>query len=129
MKQSSKQGGTTPVTVEKGDGEPVGVVGLRSGGPESEIPKPKGPCFTNPELDEMSADAYERLRKHDKGNISTPAYQGIAWFWNIDYKFALRDVTPERRVAVHSAFLEAGLKVGGSSRKHAEIVKRIIPEW
>jgi hypothetical protein len=58
----------------------------------------------------------------DETKIGTAAYQGHAYFWAYEYRHLLRDVTPVRRRAVHSALLHNGLSVDGESPDHEAVI-------
>jgi len=72
----------------------------------------------------LSSPAIQRLRAMDDAFVGTPNYMGIVYFWNIEYKFSLRDAPPSKRIEVHNAFLKAGLDVSGVSSKHAAILRK-----
>ena len=63
----------------------------------------------------------------DQAYIGTLAYQGIAYFWNHEYRFSLRDCKDSERILVHDAFLAEALDLSGKSARHNEIVNSIIP--
>ena len=63
----------------------------------------------------------------DQAYIGTLAYQGIAYFWNHEYRFSLRDCKDSERILVHDAFLREALALSGKSPRHDEIVNSIIP--
>ena len=63
----------------------------------------------------------------DQAYIGTLAYQGIAYFWNHEYRFSLRDCKDSERILVHDAFLREALDLSGKSPRHDEIVNSIIP--
>ena len=73
--------------------------------------------------------AFDAVKALDETFIGTPNYMGLAWFWEYDYRHALRDCTREQRVAVHDAFIAARLNVAGNSEAHTNIVARLIPGW
>jgi len=79
----------------------------------------------------LKPDAFDALRIADEGLIGTPAYMGIAWFWNNDYKHYLRGdikaISYATRRKVHNAWLRAGLAVDGSSPEHKAILHRYVP--
>ncbi len=74
----------------------------------------------------ISFKASQKLRDLDETFVGTPDYMGIAYFWSSEYKFSLRDASPDKRRAVHAAFLKAGLPVDGESPQHEAIVEKIV---
>ena len=64
----------------------------------------------------------------DKERVGTMRYQGVAWFWNYEFRHYLRDADRWARVRVHNAFLRAGLAVDGDSEAHWQIVRE-VPTW
>ena len=59
--------------------------------------------------------------------VGTKGYIGVGFFWNLEYKFYLRDASVAQRRKVHHAFLKAGLDLAGESTEHLAIINRIIP--
>lgn len=72
--------------------------------------------------------ALEELRV-DYSNLGTIDYQGIAFFWNMEYKHILRDASRDVRVGVHSILLDENLPLNGVSDKHYEIIKHQQNYW
>ena len=62
----------------------------------------------------------------DKQNVGTPFYEGHAYFWNMKYKWDLRDTTPNIRRQIHKIFLDEGLDLSGYTKRHDEVVNRFI---
>lgn len=58
----------------------------------------------------------------DAALVGTPDYMGIAYFWSMAYKHALRNASVKDRQRVHDAFLKSGLPLGGDSPEHEKIV-------
>ena len=82
-----------------------------------------------PELKEyLDGDKSGHLWKlyNDIACIGTKDYQGYAYFWQHEYKHFLRDCTRGRRKRVHNAWLKEGLPLDGISKRHMEIVRKII---
>lgn len=66
------------------------------------------------------------IRTLDESFVGTRDYMGIAYFWNLEYKFKLRDTTTAIRRAVHTAFLKEGLELNGESPAHAAIIDKLV---
>ena len=79
------------------------------------------------ELDSLllSHTAYVAVIKLDTLYIGTDDYMGLAWFWNHEYNDYLRpeNCTVKKRVAVHDAFVKAGLELKEASTKHLKLIK------
>jgi hypothetical protein len=58
----------------------------------------------------------------DRAMIGTPDYMGMAFWWNHEYKFYLREATNKQRKRAHDAILAGGLPLNGVSDEHAKIV-------
>lgn len=74
----------------------------------------------------MTYPAFDALMELDDGFVGSYHYMGIAYFWSYEYRHYLRDTTYAKRVMVHTALLDAGLAVDGTSDKHEEIIERIV---
>lgn len=48
---------------------------------------------------------FEELNKLDKSFIGTNDYMGLAYFWDHDIKYWLRDASKYQRVKVHKLFM------------------------
>lgn len=78
-------------------------------------------CYNLP----LTSQAYYSLHALDeKTLIGSPDYLGLAYFWNHEYRFHLREASPKQRKAVHDAFLAAGLTLDGAGPEHAAIVEK-----
>jgi hypothetical protein len=73
-------------------------------------------------LGPISHTSFCALSAHDETLIGTPAYLGVAFFWNHEYRIPMRDVSFTTRRRVHRALLTAGLALDGKSRKHQQII-------
>jgi hypothetical protein len=74
----------------------------------------------------LTPDQYKRLLAIDEEWKGSEHYMGLAYFWNYEYRFALRDATAGQRVRVHRKFLGAGLELDGFSAAHTAIVASVI---
>lgn len=76
----------------------------------------------------LSHNAHNAVDKLDKSYEGTDHYMGVSWFWNHEYADKLRpeNCTVKKRVAVHDAFVAAGLELGGKSAAHDKIIKKVI---
>jgi len=74
----------------------------------------------------ISFKASQAIRNLDESFVGTPDYMGLAYFWNTDYKFSIRDAPSDKRRAVHEAFLKAHLDPAGVSPQHEAIVKKLV---
>jgi hypothetical protein len=72
----------------------------------------------------LTPDQYKRLLAIDEEWKGSEHYMGLAYFWNYDYRFAMRDATANQRVRVHRAFLAAGLDLDGRTGEHEAIIMR-----
>lgn len=77
-------------------------------------------------LGDLTSKARNGLWELDDKYVDTDDYMGIAYFWNIEYKWELRDASPKLRRKVHAAFRKAKLKVDDESEEHAAIVAKIF---
>ena len=71
----------------------------------------------------LNADAYANLFEHDSRMVGTPAYLGIAYFWNYAYRYPMRDVSYSCRRRVHAAMLDAGLPLDEASETHRRLIE------
>jgi len=76
--------------------------------------------------DSITYKATKAVTDLDISFIGTPEYMGFAYFWNLEYKFVMRDASPAQRRAVHEAFLKDGLELAGESPEHAAIIKKLV---
>ena len=74
----------------------------------------------------ISMKASGKVRDLDETLVGTPDYMGIAYFWDMEYKFDLRDQPPNKLKAVHDALLKAKLPLDGTSPEHEAIIKKIV---
>lgn len=82
----------------------------------------------NLNLNALTHEALSALFFADQKFVGTDSYMGFAYFWNLEYKFAMRDfATNAQRRRIHKAFLRAGLDIAGASPEHDAIVYRILP--
>lgn len=79
-------------------------------------------------LGDLSDSARNRLWKFDEKLIGKPDYLGVAFFWNEEYKWWLRDASTKVRRKVHAAFLAAHLKPDESSPEHRAIIGKFFPD-
>jgi hypothetical protein len=82
----------------------------------------KGPYVLD--LNHLTSNALSKLTDLDESLIGTPDYMGIAMFWDIQYKYVMREVSIADRRKVHHALLQAHLKVNGESREIAEVIAK-----
>lgn len=68
--------------------------------------------------------AFIAVNALDEGLVGTPDYLGLAYWWNHEYKYTLRDATPTQRKAAHDAILAAGLDLDGVSKQHEAIITK-----
>lgn len=80
---------------------------------------------TNLNYELLSREATKAIMALDDSFVGTENYMGIAYFWDGEYKFILREVEFKTRQKVHQALLKAGLDVGGFSEKHTEIINKL----
>lgn len=69
----------------------------------------------------QSSDALYTL---DKTLVGQPAYLGIAYFWNTEYKHEMRSMSFYGRRKVHAAFLKARLELTEFSDAHRKIINK-----
>jgi hypothetical protein len=51
-------------------------------------------------------NSFEQLNKLDKSFIGTNDYMGLAYFWDHEVKWWLRDATSYQRVKIHKLFIK-----------------------
>lgn len=75
----------------------------------------------------LSHTAYKAVLVLDRKYVGTDDYMGMAHFWNHEYADYLRpeNCTVKKRVAVHDAFVKAGLDLKEESPRHRKIIKEI----
>lgn len=76
----------------------------------------------------LTDKARNALDKLDEKFIGTSDYMGVAFFWDVTYKWWLRDATPKVRRKVHAAFLKADLKVDDVSDEHRDVLAKFFPD-
>jgi hypothetical protein len=74
----------------------------------------------------LTPDRFQSMHAVDEEWVGSEHYMGLAYFWNYEYRFALRDATAGQRVRVHRKFLGAGLELDGFSVAHTAIVASVI---
>lgn len=79
--------------------------------------------FTN-----LTSKAKDKLIALDEKFIGKDDYMGVAYFWNEEYKWWLRDATAKVRRQVHAAFVKAKLKPNDYSPEHRAIVAKFFPD-
>ena len=70
---------------------------------------------------------FAAMDTQDKLCIGTKYYQGLAYFWNHEYRHVLRDASYSIRKKVHNSFVKAGLHPSGLTRKHDAIINSFFP--
>ncbi len=81
------------------------------------------------DINKLTWEATDALIKLDNTFINTPNYMGLTYFWNYDYRHALRE-SPKSWLKVHTEMLKAGLDVSEASKKHADIIRNILKiDW
>lgn len=76
----------------------------------------------------LTDKARNALIKLDEKYIGTDNYMGVAFFWNEEYKWWLRDATAKVRRKVHAAFVKAKLKPDEYSPEHRAVVTKFFPD-
>lgn len=79
-------------------------------------------------LNNISSEAFLKIHEIDQTFINSSNYLGIAYFWSYHYRHYLRDASIAQRKKVHSLFLKNLLEVDGNSKKHLEIIKKVIKQ-
>lgn len=75
---------------------------------------------------DISMKASSKIRDLDETFVGTNDYMGIAYFWNMEYKYDLRDAPPNKKKAVHDALLKAGLPLDGVSPQHEAVLRKSL---
>lgn len=78
----------------------------------------------NLNLNEISWDAMQKLRKVDNALVGTPNYMGVVYFWAHEYRHQMRPTSNSNRRRVHKKLLQAGLVVSDKSPEHQAIIDR-----
>ena len=79
-------------------------------------------------LGDLTDSARNKLWRFDEKLIGTADYLGVAYFWNEEYKWWLRDASTKVRRRVHKAFLAARLPLDESSAEHRAIIAKFFPD-
>lgn len=66
---------------------------------------------------DIKSNVLSKLFELDSSFIGTNSYMGIAYFWDHDVKYTMRDVSPKFRKIVHDTAIEWGLKFTPSEYK------------
>ena len=77
-------------------------------------------------LETITVEAADAIAELDRTFVGTPDYMGIAWFWNYSYRHYLRDASISQRRRVHQLLVGEGLKVGGESPDHEDIILSVV---
>ena len=80
-------------------------------------------------LNALPHEALSAIFFADMQLVGTKGYIGVGFFWNLEYKFYLRDASVAQRRKVHHAFLKAGRDLAGESPEHLAIINRVIPAY
>ena len=73
-------------------------------------------------LETASPEASRAILQLDKSYVGTENYLGVAYFWNYEYRYPMRDASVATRKAVHMKLLKAGLEVDGCTPQHDSIM-------
>jgi len=73
-------------------------------------------------LNTTTFEAGQAVLKLDKTFVGTEHYMGVAYFWEYEYRYPMRDASVATCKAVHAKMLAAGLKVNECSPAHDEII-------
>ena len=73
-------------------------------------------------LETATPEATQAIYKLDKAFVGTEHYMGVAYFWNYEYRYPMRDATVATRKAVHAKMLAAGLEVDDCTPAHDIII-------
>lgn len=68
-------------------------------------------------------EATQAIMELDAKFVGTENYLGVAYFWEHEYRYPMRDASVATRKAVHAKMLAAGLNVGECSPAHDEIIE------
>lgn len=74
----------------------------------------------------LTRDQHLRLLAVDEEWVGSEHYMGLAYYWNYEYRFHLRDATASQRVRVHRMLLDLGLALDGYSPAHTAVVESVI---
>ena len=74
-------------------------------------------------LNTTTFEAGQAVLKLDETFVGTEHYMGVAWCWNYEYRYPMRDASVATCKAVHAKMLAAGLEVNGCSPAHDEIIE------
>jgi hypothetical protein len=55
-------------------------------------------------------------------------FEAPNWFWNYEYRHAMRDATPNTRTRVFCDFVALGLDLAGASNLHKAVIDRRCAE-
>lgn len=61
----------------------------------------------------------------DNSRIGNVNYEGIAFFWNSEYKHNMRDFNREKRVIVHKLWMNNNLPLNGVSDLHYKLMMSV----
>jgi len=78
------------------------------------------------DLEQISTKAKNAIWDLDDKYIGTDDYMGVAFFWDPEYKWELREANPKKRKEVHDAFRKAKLKPDGVSDEHEAIIVKMF---
>lgn len=76
-------------------------------------------------LETTTHQAFTGIYELDKKWVGTSNYQGLAYFWNHEYRHYLRGQTPHILKRVHNKFIKENLPLNGESDKHLQIIRDI----
>ena len=71
-------------------------------------------------------NAFKEIYQIDKKFIGTYDYMGIAYFWSLDYKHTMRDLSEVDRRRVHNMWLDYNLDVSATSELHQELLNDFL---
>jgi hypothetical protein len=80
--------------------------------------KPSTSCYQLP----LTLEAFEKVLALDETLVGTEDYMGVAYWWDFEYKYFLRDATHTERKKAHDTILAAGLPLDGESVEHDQII-------
>lgn len=73
-------------------------------------------------LNTATHEATQAIIKLDASFVGTENYMGVAYFWEYEYRYPMRDASVATCKAVHAKMLKADLKVNECSPAHDEII-------
>jgi len=86
--------------------------------------------LNNPQAFKVSLNitqkAFDKIYLLDTKFIGTYNYMGIAYFWAIDYKHTMRDLSEADRRRVHNMWLDYNLDVSEASELHEELLNDFL---